>query len=194
MEAWRYGSMRWTLHHAAEQLPVTGTVNSWMDWQSLRVLDVTINTPSFLKVNTRLCCYTQISYRVALTYMGYMGIYLNPLWTWCAQMWTLRFYTYTYLYRLSFKIGLWSHKRWHLSFSVGLNLDSLASSPRGCGLTLTPRLYLDVLFGAAGDQMFVVVTPFLIRDSHLSPTNLMRQCLMSTVPLQPHLRRGVRVC
>lgn len=46
--------------------------------------------------------------------------------------------------------------------------------------------------------MFVVITPFLIRDSHLSQTNLMRQCLMSTVPLQPHMRRcvcvGVRAC
>lgn len=75
---------------------------------------------------------------------------------------------------------------------VGLNLDSL-TSPSWVWLDPDPGLYLDVLFGAAGDQMFVVITPFLIRDSHLSQSNLMRQCLMSTVPLQPHMRRCVYV-
>lgn len=70
LHTWDRGmEIMWTLHHAAEQLSITGTITSWMNWRSLRVLEMTITTPSFPNVNSLLCCCTQVSYTVAVTYI-----------------------------------------------------------------------------------------------------------------------------
>lgn len=56
-----------------------------------------------------------------------------------------------------------------------------------------PGPYLDVLFGACGDQMFLVITPPPIRPPVSSKINLMRQCLMSTAPPCPWYKDAVCV-